>query len=201
MVPEIFGVNAPLRAVADLFAANGFAVLMPDMFWRLERDVELDYDKASYQRAFALHKAFDYGLGVQDLNSAIAALKALPECTGRIGVTGFCLGGTFAYLAAARCPIEAAAGYYGTRIQNFLGDAARVSKPLLQHFGETDHTTPPEILGPILDACKGNPNITSYVYKGAGHAFANPGRSDTYVESAAALAHRRTFELFRRALA
>lgn len=201
MVPEIFGVNPPLRAAADLFAANGYAVLVPDMFWRLERDIELDYGKESYRRAYALHKAFDYALGVTDLGAAIATLKAMPECTGKVGVTGFCLGGTFAYLAAARLPVDAAAGYYGTRIHNFLPDAARVSKPLIQHFGEKDHTTPPELLGPILQACQGNPNITSYVYQGAGHAFANTARPDCYVESTAALAHQRTFALFRRTLA
>lgn len=200
MVAEIFGVNPPLRACADDFARRGYAVLAPDMFWRLERDVELGYDKKSYARAYAFHKAFDYEAGVRDLTSAVASLRGMPECTGKIGVTGFCLGGTFAYLAAARCPIDAAAGYYGTRIQNFLPDAARVSKPLIQHFGKYDHTTPPEILGPILEAVKGNPNVTSYVYE-AGHAFANPGRPDTYVESVAELAHQRTFALFNRVLA
>ena len=202
MVAEIFGVNPSLRICADDFARRGYAVLAPDMFWRMERDVELGYDKAGYARAYALHKAFDYEAGVDDLTAVIEALRALPECTGKIGVTGFCLGGTFAYLAAARCPmIEAAAGYYGTRIQNFLPDAARISKPLIQHFGAKDHTTPPEILGPILDAVKDNPNVTSYVYEDAGHAFANPGRADTYIESVAKLAHARTFALFDRVLA
>jgi len=201
MVAEIFGVNPPLRMCADDFAGRGYAVLAPDMFWRMERDVELGYDKESYQRAYAFHKAFDYEIGVRDATSAIEALRAMPECTGKVGLTGFCLGGTFAYLAAARCPVEAAAGYYGTRIQNFLADAPKISKPLIQHFGEKDHTTPPEILGPVLDAVRHNPNVTSYVYKDAGHAFANPGRPETYIESVATLAHARTFELFNRTLA
>ena len=95
--------------------------------------------------------------------------------------------------------IDAAAGYYGTRIQNFLGDAKRINRPLLLHFGAKDHTTPPEIRDPILGAIDGNANITPYIYEDAGHAFANPGRPETYVEDIAALAHSRTFDLFAEA--
>ncbi|MDA1326716.1 MAG: dienelactone hydrolase family protein [Proteobacteria bacterium] len=198
MIPEIFGVNDGLRQCADLFAGQGYAVLAPDIFWRLERNVQLDYGEASYKKAFALHHAFDYEQGVADMNDAIEWLRSQSFCTENICVTGFCLGGTMAYLAAARCDIDAAAGYYGTRIQNFLDDAAKINRPLLQHFGAKDHTTPPEFRGPILDAVAGNANVTSFIYETAGHAFANPGRPETYMESIAALAHGRTFELFAR---
>jgi len=198
MVPEIFGVNGAIRAAARLFADRGYVVLALDMFWRLERNVSLSYDKSGYEKAFALHRAFDYEQGVRDLNSAVAALKAMPACRGPVGVTGFCLGGTFAYLAAARSPIDVAAGYYGTRIQNFLADAPRICRPLLLHFGAEDHTTPPEIMARILPAVRDNALITVHVHDGVGHAFANSERPETYVATAAAEAHRRTFALFDR---
>jgi carboxymethylenebutenolidase len=201
MIPEIFGVNPGLRQCADLFASQGYTVLAPDIFWRLERNVELDYGKTSYEKAFALHHAFDYEQGVADMDDAIEWLRGQSFCTGKICATGFCLGGTMAYLAAARSNIEAAAGYYGTRIQNFLGDAAKIDRPLLLHFGADDHTTPPEIRDPILAAINGNANITPFIYEGAGHAFANPGRPDTYIDSTTSLAHQRTFELFSTAVA
>ena len=199
MIPEIFGVNDGLRRCADLFADGGYVVLAPDIFWRLERNVQLDYGEASYKKAFALHHAFDYEQGVADMNDAIELLRNQPFCTGRICVTGFCLGGTMAYLAAARSDIDAAAGYYGTRIQNFLGDAAKIKRPLLLHFGGDDHTTPPEIRDPILGAIDGNAHVTPYIYEDAGHAFANPGRPESYLASVAALAHSRTFGLFAQA--
>ncbi len=199
MIPEIFGVNEGLRQCADLFAGQGYVVLAPDIFWRLERNVQLDYGKSSYQKAFALHHAFDYEQGMADMNDAIEWLRNQPFCTGNICATGFCLGGTMAYLAAARSNIDAAAAYYGTRIQNFLGDAAKINRPLLLHFGGKDHTTPAEILDPILGAIDGNASITTFIYENAGHAFANPGRPETYREAVAALAHSRTFELFARA--
>ena len=70
MIPEIFGINEGLRRCADLFARQGFAVLAPDIFWRLGRNVELDYSEASYKKAFALHRAFDYEQGVADMANA-----------------------------------------------------------------------------------------------------------------------------------
>jgi len=199
MIPEIFGVNDGLRQCADLFAGRGYAVLAPDIFWRLERNVQLDYGEASYKKAFALHHAFDYEQGVTDMNDAIEWLRTQSFCTGKICATGFCLGGTMAYLAAARCNIDAAAGYYGTRIQNFLGDAAKINRPLLLHFCAKEHTTPPDIRDPILAAVDGNDSVTAFLYETAGHAFANPGRPETYRDSIAALAHGRTFDLFARA--
>jgi carboxymethylenebutenolidase len=130
----------------------------------------------------------------------VSHVRARTECNGRVGVIGFCLGGTMAYLSVARTDADAAVGYYGTRIHNFLDDAKAIDRPLILHFGERDHTTPPELMARILPAIAGNPNVTPYVYPNAVHAFANHGRSDTYNEAATTLADGRTFSLFRKFL-
>ena len=117
-------------------------------------------------------------------------------------MTGFCLGGTMAYLAASRTDAEAAVGYYGTRIHLFTDEGKDIRKPLILHFGELDHTTPPELLqGQILPAIKGNPNIQPFVYPGMVHAFANHRRPDTYNEGVTKVADTRTFAHFRKWLA
>lgn len=201
MIPEIFGVNAPLREIAARYASEGFVVLVLDIFWRLKRGVDLGYDKTSYKEAFELHAAFDYPTAMKDVQSAITALRARKECNGHVGLVGFCLGGTIAYLAASRTDSEASVGYYGTRIQNFLSDGPRISRPLMLHFGERDHTTPPELLVNILDSVKDNPSVSSYVYPDVGHAFANHHRADTYHEATTRLADGRTFAFFRKCLA
>lgn len=198
LIPEIFGVNQPLREIARRFADRGYVILALDIFWRLERNLDLGYDKAGYEKAFAHHAAFDYDTGVSDMQAGIDDLRARPECSGAVGVAGFCLGGTMAYLAAARCDAEAAVGYYGTRIQNFLDDAPRIRRPLILHFGAVDHTTPPEIMVRILPAVEPNPSVTTYVYEGAGHAFANHRRPDTYREAATRTADERTFASFEK---
>ena len=165
MIPEIFGINLPLREMAARYANEGFAVLVLDIFSRMERDVDLDYDDAGHDKGRALHKAFDYATGVKDLQAGISFLRARPECNGKVGVVGSASAARWPISAAARTDAEAAVGYYGTRIHLFTADAKRIGKPLILHFGELDHTTPPELLqGQILPAVAGNPNVQPFVY-------------------------------------
>lgn len=199
MLPEIYGVNRFLHETAERFAARGYAVLALDIFWRLARNVDLRYEGPEKKQANAYHDAFSYDLGVKDIQSAIGVLRERPECTGWVGVSGYCLGGTLAYLAAARTDADVAAAYYGTRIHDFLADAATVRKPLILHFGEQDHNTPPEVLARIDAAIEPNELIESFVYAGAKHAFANHIRPDRYHPAAAALADERTFAFLERA--
>ncbi|MSP98451.1 MAG: dienelactone hydrolase family protein [Betaproteobacteria bacterium] len=200
MISEIFGVNATIRKNADRFAGQGYVVLAPDLYRHLEPGLELGYDEPSRQKALALHGRLDYEGCVADMGDAVRYLRGLDQCGGPVFVTGFCLGGTMSYLAAARLKIDAASGYYPTRIQNYLGDASKIHCPLLLHFGREDHLTPPETISSILHATEGNPNVTSVIYE-AGHQFANPDRPDLYIEAAAVLAHQRTFELFNQVAA
>jgi carboxymethylenebutenolidase len=197
MVQEIFGVNPSIRHLADLFAAEGFTVLAPDFFWRIEPRVELPFDEAGMKRAQELHKAFDYDQGVKDLGAAVEALRKQPECKGPVAVTGYCLGGTFAYLAAARLPVDGAIAYYGTRIHNYLEEAGKLRCPVLLHFGELDHAVPPEALAKIRAALQGNRHVQIHAYPGAKHAFANPMRPANYDEKSAKLANERTFAFLR----
>lgn len=202
MIPEIFGINLPLREMAARYASEGFAILVLDIFSRLERGVDLDYGEEGHAHGRALHKAFDYATGVKDVQAGISHLRKLSVCNGRVGVVGFCLGGTMAYLAASRTDANAAVGYYGTRIHLFTDEGKDIARPLLLHFGELDHTTPPELLaGRILPAIYGNPNIEAFVYPGMVHAFANHRRPDTYNAEVTRKADARTFTHFRKWLA
>jgi carboxymethylenebutenolidase len=198
MIPEIFGINDSTHQCAELFAQQGYVVLALDIFWRMERNIDVGYGETGYEKAFAMHAAYDYEQGVLDMGDAVEHLRRMDECTGKVFVTGYCLGGTMSYLAAARLNVDAAAGYYGTRIHLFLDDGPKIDRPLLLHFGRTDPTTPPKFLGPILQAVEGNANVTSIIYEDSGHAFANPIRADTYVPADAERANARTFELFAR---
>ncbi len=196
LVQEIFGVNSSIRSTCDYFADEGFVTLAPDLFWRFEPRLEIPFDEAGLKKAFALHTEYDYELGVTDMGHTLAALKAQPECLGPVGVTGFCMGGTFAYLAATRLGVDMAAGYYGTKIAQYLDEAPKVGCPTVLHFGEEDHTTPPEVIDKIRGALGDNPKVDIEVYPGAPHAFANPERP-SYKPEAAELAHKRTLALFR----
>ena len=198
MVQEIYGVNPSVRHLADLFATEGFTVLAPDFFWRIQPRIELGFDEAGSKRAQELHKQFDYEQGVKDLGAAVETLRKQPQCKGPVAVTGYCLGGTFAYLAATRLPVDGAVAYYGTRIHNYLEEAGKLRCPVLLHFGELDHAVPAEALAKIRAALAGNPRVQIHTYPGAKHAFANPMRPANYDEKSAKVANERTFAFLRR---
>jgi carboxymethylenebutenolidase len=200
MIPEINGVNASLREIAQRYAREGFAVLALDIFWRIERRADLDYDDASMKKARALHDNFDYETGVVDMQAAITALRARPECTGKVGVVGFCLGGTMGYLAGSRTDADAAVGYYGTRLDWFLDDGPRITRPTMLHLGRLDHRTPPPVMARVTQAVEGNPHVSLFPYDGAVHAFANHHRPANYNEAVTRQADARTFALFREKL-
>jgi carboxymethylenebutenolidase len=199
LIQEIFGVNRHMRDVADLYAEEGYTVLVPDLFWRLRPGVELGHSEAEMKEAIALLQRFDQDRGVADITVAVKALRAMPECTGKVGALGFCLGGRLAFLAAARAGVDAAVGYYGVGIETALGEAGKIGCPLMLHFAGADHLTPPEAVETIRKALAGRRDVEIHVYPGADHAFNNPGRP-AWNKPSAMMAHSRSVAHFRRVM-
>jgi carboxymethylenebutenolidase len=200
LAQEIFGVNKTMRDVADYYAEEGYVVLVPDIFWRQEPNVELGYTEADWKRAFGFFQGFDQAKGMQDIQTAITALRGRPEVTGgKVGVLGFCLGGKLAYLAATRTDADVAVGYYGVGIEAALGEAEKITKPLVLHIAELDQFCPPEARATIVQGLQGNPHVTLHVYPGVDHAFARVG-GDHYHRPSALMAHERTIAALKRAM-
>lgn len=195
LIQEIFGITDWIKKMADRFAAQGYVVIAPDMFWRMDPDFVADPSKQEeLEKAFGFLQTVDHDKAVEDIDAALSALKALPECNGKVAVSGFCLGGTFTYLAAARLDIDAAIAYYGTQIHEYLDEGKNVTCPMLFHMGEHDDTFSVEDRNKIHGALIGKPNISIYMYD-AGHAFANSARPDVHNLAAAEAAHERSFKL------
>ena len=76
---EIFGANATMRELADIYAAEGYVLAVPDLYWREEPGLEFDYTSGDWQRAFALSQSYDFDLGVDDVAATLATLRARPE--------------------------------------------------------------------------------------------------------------------------
>jgi carboxymethylenebutenolidase len=199
LLQEIFGVNATMRAAADLFAEEGYVCLVPDLFWRLQPGIELGYGPDDFQKALGYYQRFDVDQGIADIGLAILALKGRSECSGKVGTLGFCLGGLLAYLTAARLPVEAAVGFYGVGIENYLGEAGKVRCPLVLHFGGKDEHVPPAAVEKIKAAFTGRDNVEIYVYPDAGHGFYMQGRP-SYHKPSAWLAHSPTIGVLRRTM-
>jgi len=201
---EIFGVNANMRAVADAFAEEGYVALVPDLFWRQQPGIELGDGPGDMPKAFGHYQAFDEAKGVDDLQTAITALRARPEVAAgksgaKVGVLGFCLGGKLAYLAACRTDADVAVGYYGVGIEAALGEADHVKCPLLLHIAELDKFCPPPARAAIVEGLQGRAGVTLQIYPGVDHAFARRG-GDHYHRPSALMAHERSIATLKSAI-
>jgi carboxymethylenebutenolidase len=194
---EIFGINAYVREVADYYAEEGYVVLAPDLFWRMEKDVDLGYTPEEWQKAFGFFQNFDIDLGIKDIASSVKALRALPEVAGKVGALGFCLGGKLAYLAAARAGVDCAVGYYGVGIEGVLDE--KIDVPLVLHIASEDQFVPKAAQEQIRQHFKNQPQVEIYTYPGVDHAFARTG-GDHYDKPAAMMAHSRSIALFRKVM-
>ncbi len=199
VLQEIFGVNANIRGICDLYAEEGYVALAPDLFWRLAPGIDLGYSEADIETAFGHYQRFDPDQGVRDIAAAIAALRAHDACKGKVGALGFCLGGTLAYLTAARTDIDCAVGYYGVGIEKLLGEAKEISCPLVLHFGEADKYSPPQAIAQIRDGLSAVEGAEVHAYPGADHGFSAPGRP-AYDKPSAGMAYSRSLALFRRTM-
>jgi len=200
LLQEIFGVNRDMRAIADWYAARGFVVACPDLFWRQEPGVQLtDKTDQEWQRAMELYQGLDEAKAVADSAATLAFLRQHPACTGRVGTVGFCLGGKLAYLMATRSDPDCSVAYYGVGIESALAEAARISCPTMLHMAGRDQFCPPSAQAQIHQTLDTYPLVTLHVYAEQDHAFARVGGKHFDARSAE-LAHLRTLEFFVRHL-
>lgn len=188
LIQEIWGVNAHIRAVADQYAADGFVVLAPDVFWRLKPGVDLDYDEAGTKQAFGYMQTLDFPKAVEDLTRSVQVLRGLPECKGKVASLGFCMGGLLSYLCAAQAGVDAAVCYYGGGIHTKLDLADQIKIPILFHFAEKDGYIPADAVAAVKAAFKDRKNAMIETYPGVDHGFNCWGRP-SYDQKSAAVAH------------
>lgn len=190
VVQEIFGVNPHIRGLCDRFAAHGYVAIAPAVFDRYQPDFESGYSPAEVEEARRFIPRIDWQAMLRDTQAASEAVRS----AGKVGIVGYCMGGTVAFLAAAKLDgLAAAVCYYGGQIAKNADLAPRV--PTQMHFGDRDQSIPMadvETVRARLPACE------IYLYP-AGHAFANDERP-TYDAASARLATQRTLDFLARHL-
>jgi len=191
LIQEIFGVNSHIREVADLYAQEGFVVLAPDLFWRIEPGVEIGYSQKELEKGMGYYQKLDFKQAVSDLGDAVATLRKLLSVTGKVGAIGYCLGGHLAYRLAASGKVDASVSYYGGGIDQALDEAKNIKCPLIMHFGELDTHIPLAAVEKIRKAVAGKEFVTIYVYRGADHGF-NCDQRGSYDRKSAMLAYSRS---------
>jgi carboxymethylenebutenolidase len=188
LVQEIFGVNQHIKKVADGYAADGYAVIAPAYFDRVEKNFDVGYGQPDMEKARAIPPKMDWGKVAADTQAAVNELKA----AGKVAVIGYCWGGTVAWLSACKVDgISAAVAYYGGGVPGMVGDKPRV--PVMFHWGEKDHAIPMDAVKKVEAA---HPSAQSFVYP-AGHGF-NCDERGSYDEGSAKQARERTLEFLKK---
>jgi carboxymethylenebutenolidase len=190
VIQEIFGVNAHIRAVTDRLAVDGYLAVAPGVFEHVERGFDVGYDPESRSRGMSVVGRVDRGQTMRDVAAAIGVAAE----GGKVGIVGFCFGGTIAWEAACTLPgLRAAVCYYGGGILGLKDLKPRV--PTTLHFGERDEHIP---VAGVREFAVLHPDLPVHLYL-AGHGF-NCDQRPSYDAQSAALAWTRTLEFFRRHL-
>jgi carboxymethylenebutenolidase len=188
VIQEIFGVNSHIKNVTDGFAADGYVAIAPALFDRVEPGFETGYTQADIERGRMVRGKLQIEDAVRDV---AAAVKELNKGGQKVGVVGYCFGGTVAWLAATRIPgVAAASSFYGGGVADAAGEQPKC--PVMFHFGETDQSIPKDHWDRIKAQ---HPKIPMHIYP-AGHGFSCDERG-SYHEPSSRQARQRTIELFR----
>lgn len=187
VIQEIFGVNGHIRSVCDGYAADGYRVLAPALFDRVVRGVELGYAAADIARGRELRGGATADAALLDVEAARAEIAL----AGRVGVVGYCWGGTIAWLAACRLPrLACAACYYGGGMLEAVAEQPKC--PVIAHFGERDSAIP---IAGVRDFAAAHPDVRVHIYA-ADHGF-NCDQRGSYDAASATLARQRTVDFLR----
>jgi carboxymethylenebutenolidase len=186
VVQEIFGVNGHIRSVCDDYAGEGYLALAPALFDRAERDVQLGYGSEDVARGRAIREKVSLDDALMDIEATARQVEGQ-----RVGIVGFCWGGTVSWVAATRSrSFSAAVGYYGGGVPELAGE--RPNCPVVLHFGEQDQAIPLEGVRRLQAI---HPEIPVHIYP-AGHGFNCDQRASYHAESAR-LARERTLAFLR----
>jgi carboxymethylenebutenolidase len=188
IIQEFFGINGHIRRVCDQYANDGYLVLSPAIFDRVERNVELGYDEAGMNKGRELRAKLVLDNCMIDVQAAIDAAGS----AGKVAPLGYCWGGSLAYLAAVRLNgLACAIGYYGAQIAGHSNETPRV--PTLLHYAEVDEYIPQADIEKVRNA---QPAVTIHQYPGTEHGF-NCDDRKFWEPKAAALARERTLAFIR----
>jgi carboxymethylenebutenolidase len=201
---EIFGVNDFLLSKADELAQQGYVVLCPDVFWRVEPGVSLPHDESALQQAFGYVQAWGEKVPdedkVADCGAALDHLVSMPEVEGPVAVMGYCLGGMLAYRTASRFAPDACVSYYGSGVADLFRAGEQPTCPTLFHFGGSDPYIPEEQVFVLREGLAHRTDVEVHVQDGAGHAFENFLAPQFHDPVAAATSWPKTVEFLERHL-
>ncbi len=180
ILQEIFGVNDFVKWIAAKLAGDGFTVIAPDLYHRIEPGISLGYDEASLKKALEYYKLLDQQAAQADAEAAVDALRSHELCTGKVSAVGFCLGGKIVLKAAAKGLLDAGGAFYPVEVPTYKEKLGEIDCPVQVHLGSEDpHASENtrDILSAAMDVLDGG---EYYLHAGGQHGFFNPIRETAY---------------------
>lgn len=192
VIQEWWGLVPHIREVCDRYAAEGFTALAPDLYHG-ETTTEPDVAQKKMM-------ALDFPRAISEITEAIGFLRAHEACSGKVAITGYCMGGAITLAVAANSDVDAAVPFYGLPWEDPGYD--RITCPVLGHWAaHDDEWASIDKARPIFEAMRARGvDATIHVYPGTEHAFFNDHRPEVHVPDAAALAWERTIPWLREKL-
>ncbi|HIF59614.1 MAG TPA: dienelactone hydrolase family protein [Rhodospirillales bacterium] len=191
LITAIFGIDDEMMELADAWANDGFIVSVPDIFWRQVSGPTADMDVARGRM-----NDFDPDQGMKDIEDLLDDLRNRSECVGKAGVLGFCFGGRYVHLSAARLGVDAGASFHGAAIGMHLDETDKITCPMSHHFGADDPVVPMDEVNVIKEAYAKIPNTDIGIYPGVGHNFSMPYKPG-YDENAAKSSRAAALKIFQ----
>ena len=191
IVHAVYGLTSHIGDVCAMFAADGYAAIAPALYDRIGTGMVHPYDAGGVEAGRATYgKLTEAGI-LADIAACVAALRP----AGRVAVSGFCTGGTWAWIAASALALDAAVIFYGSQVPAHLARTPQCPTEL--HYGDSDRIVP---MAEVENIRAAHPDLPLHVYPGAEHAYFNPEQK-SYHEAAAGTTRRRAVEFLDRHLA
>lgn len=187
VVQEIFGVNHHIRAVCDRLAEQGYVTIAPALFDRMQPNFECGYSAEEVENARGFIPKINWDHVVLDVQATLALAKTI----GKVGMMGFCFGGSVGYVSALKLPIDVAICCYGSQVVRHADTAPKC--PTQMHFGDQDKSIPVSDVEAIIVK---RPDCDIHVYH-AGHGFMCDERG-SYDAQSAALAWTRSLDFLKK---
>lgn len=187
VIQEAFGVNGYVRSVCDRFASEGYLSIAPALYDRQRRGVTFGYEKSDLEAARQLRAGLVWDDVLKDVEAAVNEVAT----AGKVGIVGYCVGGSVAWLAAQYLDVAAAVSYYGRDIVGLCDKPPRC--PAMLFFAERDAHIP---LADVETIRATFPELPIYVLPGE-HGF-DCDKRPSFEPASARIARTRTLALFRK---
>lgn len=178
LASAVHGVDADIRAIADEFAAEGYIVAAPDLFWRTIPGPLPRGDDRTKQRSQPRLERIK--TGESDLTDTLAYLRTLKQFNGRAAVMGFCYGGPYAIIGPKRLGFDAGLSCHGTQLLDYIGEIEGVHEPVCIMWGDQDHAAPAKVLDTYRAIAPRIANLELHIFPGILHGYMMPAAGDAF---------------------